>query len=369
MAERLKDHYGTAVVQTIGAMISRVHPGFRRSRFEDLALKGLSRLELMARGKHIAEALRATLPEEIPTALRILTDSFGPTLEEQPNPGMGSFLYLPHSFFIANYGLSSFDLSLKAQRELTQRFTAEFCIRPFLIADATRTLQFLSRQLHHQSPHVRRWISEGTRPRLPWAPRLPAFQRDPTPVLKLLEALKDDSAEYVRRSVANNLNDIWKDNPAEVYETIRRWKPNSTPERRWIANRALRNAIKTRDEEALKLLGIRASKDLKVSAPQVKVQRIGTRKVVRISFTVTNEGSRPSGEVIADFQIHYVKKNGSSSPKVFKLSTIELAPGEGRLLSKQIGLEDMTTRRHHAGKHLVDAIVNGSVTELGAFQI
>jgi 3-methyladenine DNA glycosylase AlkC len=94
---------------------------------------------------------------------------------------------------------------------------------------------------------VRRLVSEGTRPRLPWAPRLRAFMRDPRPVLELLEWLKDDPSLYVRRSVANNLNDIGKDHPDLLFATAERWMKDANENRHWIIRHALRSAVKRGD--------------------------------------------------------------------------------------------------------------------------
>ena len=369
MAAQLKAQFGGNVVTKIGVMVAAAYPPFDLPRFQRQARAKLETFELMDRGRHIAEALRQTLPEDIRRALRILTDSFGPTLDEEPNPGMGAFLYLPHSFFIGSYCLNVFDDALRAQYELTKRFTAEFSIRPFLQSDPDRVLRFLRQHLSDPSRHVRRWISEGTRPRLPWAPQIAQFRKDPRPVLELLEQLRDDPAEYVRRSVANNLNDIWKDNPATVYATLRRWKPQSSPTRRWIADRALRNAIKERNIEALSLLGIRAARTLKVSDRSVVITSSGGDRSVVVTFSVTNTALKSSGEVIVDFQIHYVKQSGGVRAKVFKLSTMTLAPGEKRMLTKRISLNDMTTRRHYPGCHLVEGIVNGVVAKVGSFTL
>jgi 3-methyladenine DNA glycosylase AlkC len=161
--------------------------------------------------------------------------------------GMGGFLFLPHVFFVAEYGLEHFETSMRAQYVLTQRFTAEFSIRRYLERHQAATLGPVSREWSADaSEDVRRLVSEGTRPRLPWAPRLRAFQADPRPVLALLERLKDDPSLYVRRSVANNLNDIGKDHPVLLVETATRWMENATEERRWIIRHALRSGGEAR---------------------------------------------------------------------------------------------------------------------------
>lgn len=214
MAEPLKNHFGPEIPKRIAGMISAVFPRFDAQAFLDEAFKGYEDLHLTPRGWQIARALRRHLPDDFAAAADILIASLGPKLDRTEGLGMAPFLYLPHVLFVAEYGLDHFELSMRAQYELTQRFTAEFGIRPFLVRYPEQTLARLTAWTGDPSVHVRRLVSEGTRPRLPWAPRLRAFQANPRPVLALLERLKDDPELYVCRSVANNLNDIGKDHPA-----------------------------------------------------------------------------------------------------------------------------------------------------------
>lgn len=213
MATRLKDLFGPEVPRRIASAIAAVHPAFPVDRFVRDALDGYDALELTPRARQIAAVLRRHLPADYEEAVGILIASLGPASEAPELTGMASFFYAPHVYFVAEYGVAHWEASMHAQYELTQRFTAEFSIRAFLEHEPERTLALLKEWTSDPSPHVRRLVSEGTRPRLPWAPRLPRFQRDPSPVLELLELLKDDPSLYVRRSVANNLNDIGKDHP------------------------------------------------------------------------------------------------------------------------------------------------------------
>ncbi|HSO44954.1 MAG TPA: DNA alkylation repair protein, partial [Rhodoferax sp.] len=255
MAEPLKNQYGADVPRAIGAMISKVHPLFNSERFVRDALDGYEALELMPRGKKIAQALRRHLPDDYPRAMAILLDSLNQPHGRDPGLSLASFLYLPHTMFVAQYGLAHFEVSMRAQHALTQRFTAEFSIRPVLEQHTEATLRQLTAWAADPSPHVRRLVSEGTRPRLPWAPRLRQFQADPAPVLALLELLKDDPELYVWRSVANNLNDIGKDHPAVLASTAQAWLKNATSGRAWIVGRALRSAVKRGENAAFEVLG------------------------------------------------------------------------------------------------------------------
>jgi len=247
---------------------------------------------------------------------------------------------------------------MRAQYELTQRFTAEYSIRVFLERYQEQTLGRLRDWAVDSNVHVRRLVSEGTRPRLPWAPRLRAFQRDPQPVLELLDLLKDDPELLVRRSVANNLNDIGKDNPTALIATCQRWMREPTPERRWLVRHALRSAVKRGDPEALQILGF-------VPAGAVSVRAIDViPAVVQIgesgTFTVelANEGSSTE-RLLVDLRVYFVKANGKPSPKVFKVKALELDPQTSAWLRKTISFAQHTTRTHHPGLHRVEVLVNG----------
>ncbi len=368
MAEPLKNHFGADVPTTLAAMIAAVHPSFPAKAFVRDALKGYDALELMPRGRHLATVLRTHLPAHYPEAVRILVQSTQQPVQRQVAPSMASFLFMPHCFFVAQYGLEHFEESMEAQHTLTQRFTAEFSIRPFLVAHPKATLQRLHQWAQDPSEHVRRLVSEGTRPRLPWAMRLPAFQADPAPVLALLELLKDDPALYVRRSVANNLNDIGKDHPQVLVDTAKRWLKNASPEREWVVRHALRWAVKQGDAGALKVLGFAQGAQVKVAAASITPQRVNLGGAVTITFTLESTQAQPQ-DLMVDLQVHYAKANGKTSGKVFKLKALTLA-GPGRVqMQKTLKLEDLTTRKHYAGRHAVELLVNGAAHALGAFEL
>jgi 3-methyladenine DNA glycosylase AlkC len=215
----------------------------------------------MERGQHLAQALRRCLPEPYAKALGILLATLTPPHAQTDGLGLAVFFYLPHSCFIAEYGLEPshngghdpFEISLRAQYELTRRFTAEFSIRSFLLRHPERTLARLREWTSDPDPHVRRLCSEGTRPRLPWGKRLPAFIADPAPLLPILEALKNDPSLYVRRSVANHLGDIAKDHPELVFGLCERWLNGASKEVRWLIRHALRHPAKKSNRTALEL--------------------------------------------------------------------------------------------------------------------
>jgi 3-methyladenine DNA glycosylase AlkC len=366
----LKSWFGRGTVERIADAIAAVHPGFARDRFVADATRGLASRELLARGDHVARALSAHLPRDTAEALHVLVASLGPERSEGDEDGLGvaPFLYLPHVAFIRAFGLEAYDASMDAQHALTRRFTAEWSIRPFLEAEPARTLAVLRRWAQDPSPHVRRLVSEGTRPRLPWAPRLRAFAADPSAALALLEALKDDPSEYVRRSVANHLNDVGKDHPALLVETARRWLEGATPERARVVRHALRTLVKRGDRAALALLGHGARPRIAVTAAGVDPARARVGEVVTFRATIAST-ARTAQRLAVDLAVHFVKASGAARPKVFKGRVLALPAGGEAEVRKRISLAQMSTRRHHAGVHEIDLLVNGVRFPAARFEV
>ncbi len=257
----LKDLLDQEAIDCLSHNISLVHPSFEGKSFQKDAMNGLLPLGIIERGHHLSHVLRKYLPQRYEKAIDVLLNSLTPPLKNGDGNGLGVFFYLPHVCFVANYGLDDannggedpFDVSMKAQYELTRRFSAEFSIRPFLIRFQERTLEQLNTWTKDPDVHVRRLCSEGTRPRLPWATRISVYIKDPKPVLPILEALKDDQELYVRRSVANHLGDIAKDHPDLVIEICKRWLEGASADRRWIIRHALRHPAKKGIQAALRL--------------------------------------------------------------------------------------------------------------------
>lgn len=365
VAEPLKNSYGPEIPRRIAAMIAQVHPAFPKTAFLRDALAGYEALELMPRGRHIAHALRTHLPQDVPTALDILLASLDAPRGDAGG-SLASFLFMPHTVYVSTYALEHFEAAMRAQHALTQRFTAEFSIRPFIEKYPERTLAQLREWSRDPSPQVRRLVSEGTRPRLPWAPRLRALQRDPRPALELLERLKDDPELYVRRSVANHLNDIGKDHPALLTAIAKRWLKGASAERAWIVRHALRSAIKRGEAGALAVSGFGAKAEVSVRRAALTPRHVNTGGRVTICFELVNRLPRKQ-RVLADLRVHYQKAGGKTAPKVFKLKTVELAAKAALRFEKKLSLADLTTRRHHPGKHRVEVLLNGRAVALGEF--
>lgn len=369
MAEPLKNFFDARLIASIAAEVGRAHPSLNQQRFVADGLDGLEALPLLARGEHLGQVLHRHLPSDYERAARVLIDSLPaePTPREGA-PAMAPFRYLPHVCFVARFGLDHFEASMQALYELTQRFTAESSIRPFLVRYPEATYERLLLWARDPNVHVRRLVSEGTRPRLPWAPRLRDFQTEPAPVLGLLELLKDDPERYVQRSVANNLNDIAKDHPDRVVEACWRWRQAASEGRSWIVRHALRSLVKRAHPGALELVG--AGRRPKVSVESVEVSparpRLAERVAVRFELASTG---RTEQALLVDYVVHFVKANGARRPKVFKLRRLKLPARASVRLEARLSFVDLTTRKHYRGRHAIELLVNGVRFPLCEFDV
>ncbi|MDX2382087.1 MAG: DNA alkylation repair protein [Acidimicrobiia bacterium] len=368
MAQPLKDSFGVDIPGLVAAPFAAVDPAFESEGFEQFCLDGYVDLELTPRARRIADGLAAYLPDDRGRALDLLVESLAHGQDPSTFEGMDGFRYLPHVYFVADHGLDHFERAMTAQYELTQLFTAEFSIRSYLVHHRDATLRRLREWTTDPNVHVRRLVSEGTRPRLPWAPRLREFQDDPTPVLDLLEDLRDDQEEYVRRSVANNLNDIAKDHSDVVVDTARRWWADGDEHRRRLVRHGLRTLVKRGDPGALEVLGYGADSPVTIDEVEISPATVQIGGRVTIEMSLTNPSTDDAGALV-DLRVHFVKANGSTSPKVFKGKELQLAPGESGAVRKTISVAQHSTRTHHPGTHVVDAIVNGATRPIGAFEV
>jgi 3-methyladenine DNA glycosylase AlkC len=370
MAERLRDSFGPEVIEWIASGLERAVPLFDRETFVTDCGAGFDDLELMDRGRRIADVMADHLPGDPHVAVPMVAASLDPVDPELR--GMAPFRYLPHVLFVGAHGLPAFEESMAAQYELTKRFTAEFSVRPFLVAHRDATLARLHEWAADPDPHVRRLVSEGTRPRLPWAPRLREFVADPTPVLVLLELLKDDESDYVRRSVANNLNDISKDHPDLAVEVAGRWWADGDAQRRNLVRHGLRTLVKRGDPAALAVLGHARTDHVEVVATFVEPEAVRIGGSVRAGITlvdVRGPGSGPDERTAVDFVVHFVKANGSTSARVFKGGVRDVAGGAEATFTRTVSLAQLSTRRHYPGLHRVEAQVNGRRVPVGEFEL
>ncbi len=370
MAESLKTFFSPALVRRLAADVARIHPGFPARAFVKHACAGLDSLELLDRGRSIARSLHKYLPQEYPQAIDVLLRSLGPEhpSDELVGAGMAPFFYLPHTVFVAEWGLEHFELSMHAQYELTKRFSAELSIRPYIARDPERTLAVLRSWTADKNAHVRRLVSEGTRLRLPWAARVPWLDSNPHRVLELLDPLKDDPSSLVRRSVANNLNDLGKVWPDLLTATCARWLKGASVEGRALVEHALRSAVKRGHADALRLLGFGEKAAVSIEQVRFDPPRVAIGGRVVMSFALRSK-SRHNQMLLVDIAVHFIKAKGRAAPKVFKVKRIALPPRERVELRTAISLAVHTTRVPRPGTHVVDVLVNGAVTRAGSFEV
>ena len=363
----LKDFIDEGLVAQIADRIVMVHPAFERDGFVRAVMAELESLELKQRFACVADKLRDYLPNDYPIALdvllRILDDADG---RFEPIDDAG-FRLLPIPTFVYRHGLGHVEASLDAMYFITRHTSCEAAIRPYIIQYPQATLARLHQWALDDDEHVRRLVSEGSRPRLPWWPQLTDLIADPTPTLALLERLKDDPSLYVRRSVANHLNDIGKDHPALLLERMEAWSADAGEERRWLINHALRSLVKGGDQRALAILGYGpAAVTLEKLALNPMALDFGEE--LKFSFALRNVGD-VAQNLMVDFVMHFRKANGKTAPKVFKLKKMRLAADERAQIEKRFAIRPISTRKYYPGRQRLEIQVNGTVLGGADFEL
>lgn len=351
-----KNMINDSVVKKLAAGISKADPTFNSKQFLKLS-KELHALELKARVLLITKHLRLNLKHDYPEALSIL-------IEAMESNDFRGFELWPFSEFISQFGLDHFDDSMKAMYKLTQRFTAEWAIRPFILKDHKRVLKYFTKWSTDKNVHIRRWVSEGSRPLLPWGQKIPLFVMDPTHTLLLLDKLKFDEELYVRKSVANHLNDISKNHPQVVIEILRMWHKDvpevHTDKLHWITRHALRTLIKKGHEGALKMMGVDGKAAVSVSGFKLDKKKYKLHDNLNFEFMLDST-SKKQQKLIIDYAIDFVKANGRKGKKVFKLKTLLLNPKEQIKVSKKHSLKPITTMKYYPGLHHIYLQINGHI--------
>lgn len=351
-----KNFINDAVVKKIGNGISQFYSSFDKKSFLKLS-KDLAPLELKARVLLITKHLKVHLPDNYPEALKILINAM-------KRADLKGFELWPFSEYISQFGLDHFDESLNGMYELTQRFTSEWAIRPFFVRDHKRVLKQFSKWATDKNVHVRRWVSEGSRPLLPWGQKLQVFIQNPEHTLVLLEKLKFDNELYVRKSVANHLNDISKHHPERVIEVLGRWQKtvtaNDQEKLTWITRHALRTLIKKGHPGALKLMGVDGKASVKVTDIELNQKTFKLNDSLEFSFHLKST-SKKRQKIIVDYAIDFQKANGKNGMKVFKLKTLTLEGSEEILIKKKHSLKPITTMKYYTGLHHLYIQVNGHI--------
>ncbi|PYB73287.1 DNA alkylation repair protein [Rhizobium wuzhouense] len=354
MAEALKHLIGPHTARDTADAVARAWGALDSSAFLADILPALDALELMQRGQCIADALHRHLPDDFEAAAAILQDC----LPAPERTGLSGWALLSFNQYIAAHGRGHVETALALLKTLTPHFTAEFGIRTFIADEQEKALAIISGWVTDPNHHVRRLASEGTRPRLPWAMRLPRLVQDPAPILPILEALIDDEEDYVRRSVANSLNDIAKDHADLVADFVERHQAGASKNRLWLLKHASRTLVKKGHVKALANFGYEPVSDVTV-ALDLASDRIPFPGELGFRIHLANTGAS-TRTVLIDYAIHHQKKDGSLTPKVFKGKSLVLAAGESVTMERRHPLRPITTRVYHTGRHELEILLNGA---------
>jgi 3-methyladenine DNA glycosylase AlkC len=370
--EPLKHAFSPELVGLIATHVARHLDGFDPQAFTESVAPRLPDLELKERSQLIADRLHAALPQDLTRRFAIIRAMLHPAenagvLDQSDDRGLRGWAILPLTALVGQHGLPAFDASLDLLKEMTSRFSAEFDVRHFLLADQDRALARIQAWVSDPNRHVRRLVSEGTRPRLPWAMRLPSLVADPTPLLPLLESLRDDPEDYVRRSVANSLNDIAKDHPGLVADLTEDWLRNAPPARVKLLRHACRSLIKAGHPRVLAAFGIKAPS---VEARNLSITRPSIMLGETLDFSVTLRSTSPNDQrILIDYVLHFRRANGTLSAKVFKWKELDLPAQQTIALSRGHPIRPITTRRYYAGAQALSLRINGHDTDQLGFQL
>lgn len=355
MESLLKDIYNIDFFKELGEKIYNIYPEFHCEDFtSEVMAEPWESLSLKERMRRVTVTLGKYLPRGYEEALKVLF-----SLDESCS-GL-AYLFLPDFVEVFGQEEKHWEFSMKALESFTQKASSEFAIRPFILKDPKRVMNRMMRWTSHSSEHVRRLASEGCRPRLPWGMALPVFKKDPRLVLNVLEQLKEDPSIYVRKSVANNLNDISKDNPAVVLDAVRKWTGIS-PNTDWILRHGCRTLIRKGNKEALELFGYASFEDMGVHITEASISVEPVQVRIGESCELSYELNIPEGEPVhirVEYAVDFIKANGKSSRKLFKLSDKTAAGGAHLAGSRTHSFANLTTRRHYPGEHRITLVVNG----------
>jgi 3-methyladenine DNA glycosylase AlkC len=347
-----KDEFSAASTAVLAGELVRAWPEFPRARFEAGIGEALGPRTLSERIDLLATRLADALPASFDHAARVLWEAL-------ESPTFTGWMTMPCGTFVARSGIEHPDVALPLLAGLTPRFSSEGPVRPFIERHPAVTFEYLYRWVDDPDEHVRRLVSEGTRPRLPWAPQLRAFVADPSPTVPLLDRLVDDPSAYVRRSVANHLNDIAKDHPDVALDCARRWLPVGD-RAAGVVRHGLRTLVKQGNAEALALLGADHHAPIRLGSFQLDQNPIRIGEAAAFTFTLEVDGDARA-EAIIDYRVHYVGARGSRPPRVFKLTRRTLHPGTPVTISRRHRFEHVSIRQIRPGAHTIDVQVNGRV--------
>ena len=359
---QLKDWYNQAFYDKLSDAFEKHYSSFNRKKFLALIFdEQWKNRELKERMHHTAVVINQILNGTYADKIAIL-NHVAPYCDD-------GFLGILFPDFVQSFGLEEENkaISIKALEHFTKYSSSEFAVRPFIIKYTNEMMEKMTEWAKHENHHVRRLASEGCRPRLPWAMSLPAFKKDPSLILPILEVLKNDTSEYVRRSVANNLNDISKDHPDLVLKIAKSWLGESK-EVDWVVKHACRTLLKQGNSQAMTLFGFATPNDIQITNLQIEDNSIKIGNHSYFSFTVTNS-TNSSTKLRLEYGIYYMKSNGKQNRKVFKISEKEYKANASETIRKKQHFKNLTTRKHYTGEHKLSIIVNGVEKETIKFQL
>lgn len=357
--EPLKEMFNKAFYQHFATVFAGVYKKFEKEKFVREVTAELAKLELNQRLRNTSVVLQKYLPGDYQKALAIIYDA-APLLRK-------GYTALVMPDYVGLYGKDHFDISLDALKYFTVFGSSEFAVREFIRMDHAKTLKVMNKWAEDENVHVRRLASEGSRPRLPWSFRLDAIIKKPELTKSILEKLRTDKELYVKKSVANHLNDISKDNPEYMLKLVKSWD-HSNADTKWIIKHASRNLIKKGDKDSLAIFDF--EKNVKVNVNKLKISspvvRLGEE--LQFEFEIESQKNTPQ-KLVVDYAVHYFKARGVTSKKIFKLKEITLKPGQKIAFKKTQMFKDLTTRKHHSGKHMLEILVNGKVMGAKEFKL
>ena len=346
MAEQLKNLYSKEFIKKLANRLFLIFTNFEKEDFVNSIFDtSWQNLELKQRMRHIAITLNKYLPFSYKKQLEILKEV------KKDFTGLEAMIFQD---FVEVFGLDDFDESMKALEVFTQDASSEFAIRQFILKYEEQTMNQMKIWAKSKNEHLRRLSSEGCRPRLPWAISLPKFKQNPTKALEIIELLKNDKSLYVRKSVANNLNDISKDNPQLVIKFVKE-NLGSTKELDWICKHASRTLLKKGDKQILELFNFDKSYHINLIDfcydKSVKIDE-------NLSFSFEINSDENIGNIRVEYVIYYLKSNNIHNKKVFMISQNEIKSSSKKFTKKQ-SFKNMTTRKHYLGKHFIAILING----------
>ena len=355
--EPFKNAFNPEVAARIAAAIARQYPEFDKASFTKDLDKKLKPLELKGRVAFLAERLHQHLPRDMKKSIGFLVGAL--KKNEKDKIGVEGFAVWPITHFISTYGLDEFEVSMNALKEATKVFTSEFAVRAFFEKDQKRALEFFKLWVEDEDHHVRRLVSEGSRPLLPWGQKLHGFVENPKATWALLEKLKNDPSEYVRKSVANHLNDHSKNHPEFVIDKLTDWYKNKkkTPEVEWVIKHASRSLIKKGYKKAFALHGVEEAK-IKIHNAKVLTKKVRLGESLKIEVTLSNLAKK-NASLILDHEVHLLKANGKHTIKVFKGKKVTLKALEKMTIAFQVPMKKVTTRVYYPGQHFWNIKING----------